>query len=151
MKKLMLIGVVVAGLVAAIAIPAFAHGPDSGDDTSVNRDAWQTMYKACLTGDWDAMAEAAEDVHKEDFVYMPCYGGGYYAPGNETQASNEGTQIPDEGTQAPGNRWDEMGDYMGGGMMGGGMMGGSYYTPNKGTQAPATSWDRMGGGMMGWR
>ncbi len=101
MKRILLVGLVVAslGLLAAgFAIPAFAHGPGGGEATPADQDAWESMHEACETGDWEAMAEAAEEVHGEDFGDMPCHGDG-------------------------DNRWDGMGGHMGGGMMGGGMMG----------------------------
>lgn len=27
------------------------------------QDAWEAMYEACVNGDWEAMAEAAEEAH----------------------------------------------------------------------------------------
>jgi len=98
MKRILLVGLVVASIVAGFAIPAFAHGLQGGEAAPADQDAWESMHEACETGDWEAMAEAAEEVHGEDFGDMPCHGDG-------------------------DNRWDGMGGHMGRGMMGGGMMG----------------------------
>ena len=54
------------------------------------------MHEACESGDWEAMAEAAEEVHGEDFDYMPCH---------------------DENDSAPTNHWGGMRGHMGRGMM----------------------------------
>ena len=100
MKRILLVGLLVASLgllVAGFAIPVFAHGPGGGEAAPADQDAWESMHEACETGDWEAMAEAAEEVHGEDFGDMPCHGDG-------------------------SNHWG-MGGHMGGGMMGGGMMG----------------------------
>jgi len=107
MKRSLLVGLAMVGLallVAGFAIPVFAHAPEGGEATPANQEAWEAMHEACETGDWEAMAEAAAEVHGEDFGYMPCHGDGYYAP--------------DEGTQAPAEGWGGMGGHMGGGMMG---------------------------------
>jgi len=125
MKKILLVGLVVAGLaVVGFAIPVFAHGPEGRETTSANQEAWEAMHEACENGDWESMAETAEEVHGEYFGYMPCHGEGYYAP--------------DEGALMPYNRLDGMGSNMGGGMMGSGMMGGGMMSGG---------WDDM----MGWR
>jgi len=100
MKKLLLIGsiVLVLGLlVAGFTTPIFAHGPDDGEAIPANEEAWEAMHEACESGDWEAMAEAAEEVHEEDFDYMPCH---------------------DENDHAPTDHWDGMGGHMGRGMMG---------------------------------
>ncbi len=107
MKKTLLVGLVVASLsllAAGLAIPAFAHGPEGREATPANHEAWEAMHEACDNGDWEAMAEAAEEVHREGLGNMPCHGEGYYAP--------------EEGTQTPDNHWNGMGGHMGGGMMG---------------------------------
>jgi hypothetical protein len=109
MKRILLVGLVVASLgllSAGFAIPVFAHGPQAGEATPTNQDAWEAMHETYEIGDWEAMAEAAEEVHGEDFGNMPCHGEGYY--------------VPEEGTQTPDNHWNGMGGHMGGGMMGGG-------------------------------
>jgi hypothetical protein len=31
------------------------------------------MHEDCENGDWEAMAEAAEEMHGEDFDDMPCH------------------------------------------------------------------------------
>ncbi len=106
MKKLLLASLALAGLgllVVAFAIPAFANGEDNTPATTQTKDAWETMYKACENGDWQAMAEAAKEAHGEDFGYMPCHSEN---PG-ESGASTGNTT----------NGWGDMGDHMGGGMM----------------------------------
>jgi len=100
MKKLLLIGsmVLVLGLlISGFAVPIFAHGPEDGGTTPANEEAWEAMHEACESGDWEAMAEAAEELHGDDFDYMPCHSEDDYAP----------------------NRWGGMGGHMGRGMMGG--------------------------------
>ena len=108
MKRILVISLVIAilGLLAGFTIPVFAHGPD--EDASVNQEAWEAMPEACEDGDWEAMAEAAGEVHGEDFGDMPCHDD-YYAPGEGNTGSTTG--------------WGGMGGHMGGGMMGRGMMG----------------------------
>lgn len=104
MKRIMMVGLVVAGLaVVGYAIPVFAHGPEDTGRATTNQDTWEAMYEACETGDREAMAEAAKEVHGEDLGYMPCNGEGYYAH--------------EEGGQIPANHWGGMWDHMGGGMM----------------------------------
>ncbi len=100
MKKWLLIAsiVLVLGLlIAGFTIPIFAHGSDDGGATLENEEAWETMHKACENGDREAMAEAAEEMHGEDFDHMPCH---------------------DEDDYAPDNHRGGMGGHMGGGMMG---------------------------------
>ena len=100
MKKLLLIGsvVLVLGLlIVGFATPIFAHSPDDGRAIPANEEACQAMHEACESGDWEAMAEAAEETHGEDFDYMPCH---------------------DEDDHAPANRWGGMGGHMDRGMMG---------------------------------
>lgn len=110
MKRILLVGLVVAGLaVIGYAVPVFAHGPEATGTATTNQDTWGAMYEACQTGDWEAMAEAAEAVHGEDFGYMPHYGEGYYTP--------------EVGGQGPANNWGGMWDHMSGGTMGGGRGG----------------------------
>ncbi len=98
MKKLLLIGsiVLVLGLlIAGFTTPIFAHGPDDGGASPDNEKAWEAMHGACESGDWEAMAEAADEVHGDDFSHMP------YHDSYDTT-----------------NRWGGMGGHMGGGMMG---------------------------------
>ncbi len=54
------------------------------------------MHEACESGDWEAMAEAAEEVHGDDFEDMPCHSEDSY----------------------DSNWWGGMGGHMGRGMMG---------------------------------
>ena len=63
-----------------LAIPILAHGPDDGEPTRADGETWEAMHEACVSGDWEAMAEAAEEVHGEDLDYMPCHGEGDYTP-----------------------------------------------------------------------
>ena len=81
MKRILLIGllVVALSLIAGFAVPAFAHGPAEGDSATPEQDTWWEMHEACEEGDWDAMVEAAEEVH-EDLGYAPCHGYDYPAP-----------------------------------------------------------------------
>ena len=100
MKKLLLIGaiVLVLGLlIAGSTTSIFAHSPDNGGATPADEEMWGTMHEACESGDWEAMVEAAEEAHGEDFDYMPCH---------------------DEDDYAPANRWGGMDGHMGRGMMG---------------------------------
>ena len=110
MKNILLVGFVMVSLsllIAVYAIPAFAHGP-GGDTGSADGGAWEAMYRTCQDGDWEAMLEAAGEVHEDYSGYMPCFG--YYA-------SNNGADYE----TTPSNGRGEMGYHMGGGMMG--MMG----------------------------
>lgn len=102
MKKILVIGTLIAilSLGAAFAVPAFGDSPTEGDSGTPDQQTWQPMHEACEEGDWDAMLEAAEEVH-EGLGYASCHGYGY-------PASEEGNA---------GSR---------GGMMGGGMMGGRW-------------------------
>ena len=103
MRRLLLIGLVTATLgllIVGLATPIFAHGPDDGA-TPTDGETWEEMHEACTNGDWEAMDEAAREMHGEGFSDMPCHGEGDYASANGR-------------------------DMMGGGMMGGGMMGGMY-------------------------
>ena len=75
MKKILVIGLVITGLVLAtgFAIPALAHGPWDGEAAP-----WGAMHEACEEGDWETMEKVAEEVHGEDFNSMPCHDEGYY-------------------------------------------------------------------------
>ena len=100
MKKLLLIGLimlVVGLLITGFTTSIFAHSPDEDGVKPVDRGAWEAMHEACENGDWEAMADAAEEVHGEDFDYMPCHG---------------------DDEHALHNHWGGMGGHMGGGMMG---------------------------------
>ena len=99
MKKSLLIGsimLVLGLLIAGLMTPVFAHGPDDGGAVSGNNEAWEAMHEACESGDWEAMVEAAEEVHGEDFDYMHHYDEGYHGY----------------------YRWCDMDSHMGRGMMG---------------------------------
>ena len=99
MKTSLLVGLAMVGLallVAGFGVPVFAHAPEGGEATTANQETWEAMHEACETGDWEAMADAAAEVHGEDFGYMPCHGEGYH----------------------PANPGGGMGGHMGGGMMG---------------------------------
>ncbi len=102
MKKYLLIGSVLAILsllTVVFAIPILAHGPEDGETAPADQETWGAMHEACEDGDWEAMAEAAEEVHGKDFSSMPCH---------------------DEGYSSSGEGWRGMGGHMGSGMMGGG-------------------------------
>lgn len=108
MKRAWLIGMIALGAMAVgIAIPAFADGPSTADDDVPTATTWERMYDACRNGDWEAMAEAADDLHGPGFEDMPCHAGLENTTGDEN---------PSGATR--GYR-----DHMGRGMMGGGMMG----------------------------
>lgn len=120
MKKFLIIGGVIALLSLLTvfwAIPALAAGPDNSETTPADQATWDKMHQACQDGDWDAMTQAAGEVHGKDFNSMPCH--------------EESGTTPDEEGQTlshHGDKEDHMGDGMMGGYTGGGMMGG--YTGN---------------------
>jgi hypothetical protein len=122
MKKLLIIGGVTALLSLLTvfwAIPALAKGPDDAESTPAEQETWEKMHETCEEGDWDAMTEAAEEVHGKDFNTMPCH--------------EESSTSPDEEGQSPSHHGDMDNDMHGnmmGGHTGGGMMGG--YTGNGG-------------------
>ena len=118
MKRIILVGLITIGLIAALAIPVLAQGfADKEPITPENNDVWETMYQACGNGDWEAMADAAETVHREAFSYMPCYGIDASSPETEYESS----------ASMWGNTESHMGNnYMGGSHMDGGMMGGDW-------------------------
>lgn len=105
MKKILLIGIVIAtvGLVAGFSIPAFAHDP--GEAATPEGEAWQAMHEACEAGDWEAMEQAAEEFHEQS-GYGDCHG---YGPSDEDMDSSSG--------------WGGMMGRGWGGHMGGNMMG----------------------------
>ena len=74
MKKFIVIGAIVIGLILAFGIPALAHGPGDGEGVPPDSEAWEAMHEACESGDWEAMEEAAEEFHEE-------YGYGYHHHG----------------------------------------------------------------------
>lgn len=75
MKRILVIGLAIAtvSLLGGFALPVLAHGLDDDDTTLPSSEAWEAMHEVCETGDWEAMAEAAEEVH-EGLGYVPCYG-----------------------------------------------------------------------------
>ncbi len=105
MKRILLVGLIIVALslAAGFAVPVFAHGPTEGDSGTPDQETWQSMHEACEEGDWQAMVEAAEDVH-EGLGYAPCHG--YDYPTSEDGSPNSWGGV--------------MGGHMGGG---GGMMG----------------------------
>ncbi|OGO30788.1 MAG: hypothetical protein A2Z29_03805 [Chloroflexi bacterium RBG_16_56_11] len=107
MRKILLITgiIVVLGLLIGLwAVPALAEGPDDPVPPQVGQETWEKMHQACADGDWEAMAEAAEEAH-QGLDYAPCHG-------DDNQADVAGDQ------SFPG-RWSGMGGHMQGGMMGG--------------------------------
>lgn len=109
MKRTQLIGVIVLGAIVGvgIAIPVFADGPSTADADVPTALTWEKMYDACRSGDWEAMAEAAEGFHGPGFGDMPC------RAGIENTTGDENTSGTTRGYRG----------HMGRGMMGGGMMG----------------------------
>ena len=100
MKKLLVIGsvaLVLGLLIVGSTTAILAHSPDDNGATSDNYGAWEAMHEACESGDWQAMDEAAREVHGEDFNHMPCH---------------------DENDYTAANYQGSMGDHMGRGMMG---------------------------------
>jgi len=93
-------------LVGFWAVPALAEGPDDTGSTPAERTTWEKMHEACEEGDWDAMTEAAAELHGNDINSMPCH--------------DENNKSPDEKGQSQSHHGD-MGDHMDGGMMGGQM------------------------------
>ena len=68
MKKLLLIGsivLVIGLLIVGFTTPIFAHDPDDGGTMPADGEAWEAMHEACENGDWEKMAEAADEVHGE--------------------------------------------------------------------------------------
>ncbi len=95
-NRFLLVGLVMAilgVLVAGFASPIFAHGPDGDRATLLDGEAWEETHQSCENGDWEAMAEAAEEAHGDDFDHMPYH---------------------DENDYSPANHWDGMGGHMGG-------------------------------------
>jgi hypothetical protein len=72
MKRILIVGLIILAISSALlfAVPVFAHGGEDGGGTAADEAAWQRMYEACESGDWDAMAAAAEEVHGEGFSGM---------------------------------------------------------------------------------
>ena len=66
MKRILIVSLVLVSLVlvAVFTVPIFAHGPEDGEP--VDQDAWGAMHEACESGDWETMAEAAEEAHGDD-------------------------------------------------------------------------------------
>jgi hypothetical protein len=109
-RKISLISLVVISLILAtgFAIPVLAHGPEGVEIELNDQEAWEAMHEACEEGDWEKMAEVAEEVHGKDFSSMSCHEESYYSPG-------KGDRVPNSG-------WGGMGGHMGGDW--GGMMRG---------------------------
>lgn len=63
MKKIALIlaGIALLSLIIFAAVPALAHGPSDGE---TDDGTWNAMYEACENGDYQAMADAAEEYHE---------------------------------------------------------------------------------------
>ena len=76
MKKLLIIGGVIALLSLLTvfwAVPVLAAGPDDSESAPAEQETWDKMHQACQEGDWQAMTEAAGEVHGTDFNTMPCH------------------------------------------------------------------------------
>ncbi len=86
MKKILIIVVVATvGLLGGFAIPVLGHGLDNGEATPPGSEAWKAMHEACKTGDWEVMAETAEEFH-EEFSYTACHG--TYTPEEKTGSTS---------------------------------------------------------------
>ncbi|MBT4512302.1 MAG: hypothetical protein HOC20_08860 [Chloroflexi bacterium] len=132
MKKGVLLGLIVGMMLiaAAVAIPALAHGPNNGETPpSPNQGHWGAMTNACLTGDWEAMADTAQNWHEQGSGYGLCQGPAL--PVTSGEETNTSDSTADGNVEYPTDWWDEMSEYMGGGMMN-----------NQG--------GHMGSNMMGW-
>jgi hypothetical protein len=105
LKKIFLIGIIITtvGLIAGFSIPAFAHDP--GEAAAPVGDAWQAMHEACESGDWEAMAESAEEFHEQN-GYGDCPGYGFSDGDADSTSGTNGMM---------GGGW---GGHMGGNMMG---------------------------------
>ena len=123
-----------AGLVAALAIPALANGSGGPGPNPSNQQACQAMYQACQTGNVQAMTQACPQMQGQGYGNMTCLNGGNQCTGNQTQIANGATPVPGNcpaaaGCQTGGGMMRGQGGMMGGngggGMMGGGMMGGT--------------------------
>ena len=96
MKKILILGSILLVLVAAaigFTSPLFAHNSSESEITPTDGKAWEAMHEACWNGDWEAMAEAAEESHGEGW-HNHMSGGTW------------------------DNGWHGMGGHMNGGMMG---------------------------------
>lgn len=106
MLKALLIGiVVVASGILVASLPVFAHSAEDGEGAPSDQE-WAAMHEACEIGDWDAMAETAEETHGEDFEDMPCH--------DDTDHADQGETLGDDNYS--GATWGHMGE----GMMDGG-------------------------------
>ena len=68
MKKILILGSILLVLVAAtigFTSPLFAHNSSDSEITPADGESWEAMHEACSNGDWDTMAEAAEEFHGE--------------------------------------------------------------------------------------
>ena len=111
MKKFLVIGgMAVLLLLLAVfwAVPTLAAGPDNAEPTPTEQATWDKMHEACKEGDWDAMMQAAGEVHGNDISAMPCH--------------DENNTSPDEEGQFPSHHSDMDGGMMGGHMGNGGSM-----------------------------
>ncbi len=93
MKKILLVGLIVAavGLAAGFAVPALGHGLVSSNSGTSDHGTWLAMHEACQEGDWDAMAETAQEVH-EDLGYGPCHNYGY-SSSQDASANNQAAMM----------------------------------------------------------
>ena len=79
MKKMVLFTVGVVLLIMVIiftVVPAFAHGPS---DRNTDHGTWDAMHEACENGDYQAMVDAAEEIHED--LGDTCYGEDDYTDG----------------------------------------------------------------------
>ncbi len=119
MKRNLSIGLMLVVLILAAigAIPVFAHSPD---DDSANPDGnggqWAAMHEACEDGDWEAMAEAAEAAHGEDFDSMPGHNYDGFEDENNGLTSRHGDMMGGGFGGMTGSGWGGMGGHMGSGI-----------------------------------
>ena len=71
MKDVLLVGLIVAGLssLASLPGPVSAYRLGIAQAPLTNPDACEAMFEACETGDWEAMADSAEEKHGERIGY----------------------------------------------------------------------------------
>lgn len=124
MKKTLMASLVVVSLVAVFAIPAFAHAP-AGEAAAQTEDVWDDMYEACLSGDWEAMTEAAQDLHGGNTSWVLGPADNNEGLGTDTPFTGAGWDAMDEvmddvhtdsndNMPAPGAGWGATGGHMGG-------------------------------------
>lgn len=74
MKKYLAIGL---GVVAVILLSVFLIVPIFAQESQPTDSAWQQMHQACLSGDWQGMRDAMQNLFgsSNGNDYGPCHGG----------------------------------------------------------------------------